>query len=379
MNRLPICFFAFLIAFSSFVHAQDFPPEVFLRVEQVISDNYPDLKAYLSVEDKDGKVIPSLVKGNFAAIIDQEEQKERFDVAGFQYTEAPTSYIVLMTINGLLEGEPIAQQKAAVLNLVDQMRDNDTLSVYLIGEQPQALFENTEKAKIDGALIPGVEADPENISKLFDSVVAMSRKVKDMPHERKVMIILSDGRDQQSRASKEEAVKELATANIPIYTIGIKIMGGLTLGTLDWISQNTGGKYLYSSRHDQIPANMLALSKRLLQSYVLKFSAVGVNADDDMHQLTLIVSNEGTSAKSSKTFLAKKVPIPFWLWMIFLAVAILILAGLIIGFLILRRMRRHQMGITVRRCKTCGKRQKDDWEFCPFCEYLPKKVKSIAT
>lgn len=369
---------AVLLQLCASIFAQDFPPEVFLRVEQVISDNYPDLKAYLSVEDKDGKVIPSLVKGNFAAIIDQEEQKERFDVAGFQYTEAPTSYIVLMTINGLLEGEPIAQQKAAVLNLVDQMRDNDTLSVFLIGEQPKALFENTEKAKIDGALIPAIEADPENISKLFDSIVAMSRKVKEMPHERKVMIILSDGRDQQSRASKEEAVKELAGANIPIYTIGIKIMGGLTLGTLDWLSQNTGGKYLFSARHDQVPANMLALTKRLLQSYVLKFSAVGINADDDMHQLTLIVSNEGTSAKSSKTFLAKKVPIPFWLWMVFLAIALLLLIGLIIALLILRRIGRQQMGITVLRCKTCGKRQKDDWEFCPFCEYLPKKVKSTS-
>ena len=230
------------------------------------------------------------------------------------------------------------------------------------------------KPKIDSALISKIEVEPENNSKIFDTICAVTGKFKDCPNQRRVMLVFSDGRDQQSRNSKELAIKSVESANVSMYSIGIMIMGGASLSALDAISQKTGGHYYFASRSSQIPGFLNSITKTIMQGYVVSFSVNGIAADDDFHQLTMKVSNEGQDAKAARNILAKKIPVPLWLKIVFIILIILALAFLVLLLIFRRRERRKKMGINKRKCPACKAFMKDEWEFCPFCKWLPIKL-----
>ena len=61
---------------------------------------------------------------------------------------------------------------------------------------------------------------------------------------------------------------------------------------------------------------------------------------------------------------------------IVILIGAVVLILVLILLMILGRIRlRKSLGITKRRCPECKRRMKDDWEFCPFCRYLPPKKK----
>lgn len=350
-----------------------------VRIEQVVSEDYPNLKVFLSVGDKNGDPVSALVRGNFSALIDTTEQKDKFEISAFQYTEAPISYVVLVTVNGLWAGELLQQQKNALMNLVDQLRDRDTLSLYTIGEPPKALFENLTKDKINMESITKLDVDKENKALLFDSVTSISQKLKATPNERKVMVVISDGRDQQGRYNIDQMLRAGQLANVPMYTIGVRLIGGAGLSNLDALSQTTGARYTLANNYGDIPVNMNSLVKKVLQSYVVVFRANGLDADDDFHQLTIKVTDQGAYAKDARSFLAKKIPVPLWLKIVLLVLLLLIIVVLVVLFILNRIAYRKKLGINKRRCPDCHSRMKDDWDFCPFCRYASlKKPKKAA-
>ncbi len=365
-----------LFSQTEVVDGEESPAESLgVQIEQIFSEDYPNMKAYVAVEDAEKRPIPTLVRGNFTVSIDSVEQKGNFKVTGFQYTEAPVSYFVLLTVNGLLEGEPIAYQRSAVLELIDQMRDKDTLSLYLVGEQPKILFENVAKPKLDMGLITGIEVDPENVSKLYDSVAAIVPRLKQAPNERRALILYSDGRDQQSRRTHDETVRLLNQNSTSLHTIGIRILGGATLSALDRLSQSTGGRYYFSTFADKILPNTNLLVRRLMQSYVIQFKASGVRADNDYHEFVVSARDDEMRGKGSAIFIAKRVPLSLYLQIILIVLLILVIVGAVLFLLWQSKKRRVKMGITARRCPDCGSRMKDDWENCPFCAYIPNLKK----
>ena len=148
---------------------------------------------------------------------------------------------------------------------------------------------------------------------------------------------------------------------------------------LDEISQITGGTYYYTPRFKDLPESLKRVIECIKQSYVIKLKVKSVKADNQIHLLEVKVEETESVGKGLKTFVAVKHPVPKWVKILMLIVAILlVIAGILLA--ILRRIsKRKKMGITKRKCPECGNIMKDSWEDCPFCKYMPdlkKKRKS---
>ena len=76
--------------------------------------------------------------------------------------------------------------------------------------------------------------------------------------------------------------------------------------------------------------------------------------------------------KGEKTFIATKLPVPKWLKILVLVLVLIVILLLIFFILFSKVQRRKSMGITKRKCKDCGSIMKDNWDYCPFCKYLPE-------
>ena len=118
---------------------------------------------------------------------------------------------------------------------------------------------------------------------------------------------------------------------------------------------------------------MESIAQSINLSYVLTFRSRGVKADDAFHQLMIQVDDKELSIQGFRNFKAVKNPFPFWMKLVLAGIAFLLLV-LILFLMIFSRIRlRKKLGITKNKCPECKRRMRDDWEFCPFCRYLPPK------
>ncbi|MBN2735376.1 MAG: VWA domain-containing protein [Spirochaetales bacterium] len=358
------------------IFAQD---QLSVRIEMIESRNFPYMEAIIDIEDGKGEPILSMVKSNIKVTVDLDKTINQISLDRFAATERPINYYVLMTNSGLTRGQPLAMQKEAVLNIVDSMKPKDSITVFTVGLEPVSIIETTNKEKFDKAILDELDIT-EKQSKLYDSLIGISRVIKEdmkkrsISNNRTVLILLTDGRDQESRSAFEDVVSEY-DINVAIYSIGIRLLGAQSLSSINSLSDRTGGHYFYSPDVEQVPYRMKAILNMISSSYLLSFNVTGVTADDDRHQIKIAVEDKGMSDEAYKTFIAVKVPFPFWLRVVLIIIAVLLIAAFIVLTLLSRRRERKALGIGKRRCDDCGRRLRDDWEFCPFCRYLKKDKK----
>ncbi len=346
-----------------------------VRIDQIIPEDYPDMTAYAVVKNEKNDIVSGLAPGLFSFRIDTEEAKVVSKITPFTMLEESVDYTILVSNNGIMEGEPFDFQKNAILKFVELMNDNDTLSVYTIGEDAGAVIENTARKAFDSAVINKIELSDAQ-PRLYDSIINLLRKVEQKKAKRKIIIILSDGRDQNSRFTKDQMMETLSNSGFPIYTVGMKVLSNQHLSNLDEISQITGGTYYYTPRIKDLPESLKKVIECIKQSYVIKLKVKSLKADNQIHILEVKVEETESAGKGLKTFVAVKHPVPKWVKIVLLIVAILLVIAGILLVIFRRISKRKKMGITKRKCADCGNIMKDSWEDCPFCKYMPNLKKS---
>ena len=368
-----------LLLFSAFsLYAQNAGYEVL--TERIDSKSYPKTRVIVRVEDKAGQPVQSLVKSNFSLRIDLNTEIGNIDLERFAATEIPISYYVLITNSGLMEGKPLSKEKEAVMTIVDAMRPGDTISIFTIGQEPGEIMNAAAQGQVDTALIDAIEVN-DTQAKLFDTLIGLDRIIKEdsdkkqLKGHRPVVIVLSDGRDGGSRSTLEEVVKAFEPHGLPIFSIGIRLLGSQYLEALNSLSTGTDGYYHYSSRIDSLSEYAGKILEQVSSAYYLSFKVKGVPADDERHQIMVRVTDKDKQSDSYKYFIAVKVPFPTWLKIVLLVLLIIALAACIVFIILGRRKERKAMGIGKRKCPECGRRMKDDWDFCVFCRYLKSDKK----
>ena len=345
-----------------------------IKIDQIISSDFPYVKAFTVVLNDKGEVVSGLAPGLFQFRVDSLEVSSKPKITPFSMQSMPIDYTIIFSNSGIMEGEPLDFQKNAILQLIETLKPEDRLSLYTIGEDASAIFEDKSKDSIDPALINGVTVTSTQ-PRIYDSVINVIRKVQRKQIERKIVIIISDGRDQNSRFTKDQLNAVVSEAGVPIYAIGLRVLTASSLSNLNEMSDLTGGSYTYAANAAAIPDSLRRLYARITQAYIVDIRINVIDADDMPHILEIAVDERDASGKGQKTFIAVKVPVPRWVKWAILIAAIVVIVLIILVWMLHRLRKRRRMGITRRRCPECRRRMKDSWDSCPFCKYLPEKRK----
>lgn len=360
--------FVLFISIVSFAEAKE---TIDIRIDQIISEDYPEVKAYTVIKKTNGELISGLSPNLFSFRIDSEEIKLNSKITPFSMTNEGIDYTIMVSNNGIMDGEPLDYQKNAIIKFVELMNQKDTLSVYTIGEDAGLICEAVTKETFDSAVINGITISASQ-PRLYDSIINLLRKVEQRKNNRKVIIVLSDGRDQNSRFTKTQLEETLRSSSVPIYSVGIRVLSNQTLSILDGISELTGGSYFYSSKLSAIPDNLKKIVDCCTQCYVINLKLKGLKADDLTHILEVQVNERDSQGQGLKTFVAVKHPFPKWLKLVIVLLAVLFVICIVLLRIFQKIKKRKNMGISRRKCPDCKKIMKDSWESCPFCKYIPE-------
>jgi Ca-activated chloride channel family protein len=124
-------------------------------------------------------------------------------------------------------------------------------------------------------------------------------------HPRRAAILLTDGVDNASRLTAEDAARIAEDLDTPIFVLGVEPPPASESGGTSYeqvlvlIAESSGGRYQRIPQTEQMPAAVRALLDELSSRFIITFATSGVGVDK---YRTLEVTVDGYRATTRKGY-----------------------------------------------------------------------------
>jgi len=148
---------------------------------------------------------------------------------------------------------------------------------------------------------------------LFDAIYFACRdklmKAPTIGPARRAIILLSDGEDNQSRVSREEAVEMAQRAEVIIYTISTNISGVKLRGdkVLERLADATGGRSFFPFKIQDVANAFSEIQDELRSQYLLAYKPSDLKPDGRYRSIDILAENhKGLKVRARKGYFAPK-------------------------------------------------------------------------
>jgi Ca-activated chloride channel homolog len=230
------------------------------------------VNVFVTVTDANGAPIGGLTKENF--VLQEDDQEQR--IAVFDKESALPLSIALAIDTSLSTRHDLPLEQASAKRFAHTiLRPVDALCVYGFS---QVAREST----------PGYTADLKRIDEgidhirlgestaMYDAIYVVSRAL-DHRKGRKIIVLITDGEDVDSRIEYKQALRAAEEAEALIYSViivPIEASAGREIGgehALIQLSEDTGGKYYYATSAAQLDDAFRKISDELRTQYLLAY------------------------------------------------------------------------------------------------------------
>ena len=189
--------------------------------------------------------------------------------------EAPgtaSGAILLIDASNSMRGAPIAGAMQAARKFIGTRSPKMPVAVVVFGPDDDVLVDFTKsKQELDAAVArtpPLAEG-----THIYDALMRAADLAKDADLPRATVVLLSDGTDVGSDASRADALEALDDANIRVISVGLKSKQ-YDPESLRAIAQRTGGTYVESATPTQLAQIFCQISSRLSSEYTLAYTSL---------------------------------------------------------------------------------------------------------
>lgn len=271
----------------------DSPSGLNLLVNQVDAGDCPTMNAFVSVTDDLGNPITGLQSQNFTLSENGHNRTVTSQPASGS-GEALAATLVLDG-SGSLSNADVANIKIASKQFIDLLQSGDSVAVYHFGSDVELVRDyttnhNAAKAAVD-ALTNGLGQ-----TSLYDAIVEAANHSLAIGG-RRALLVMTDGVNNDSVSSEQDAIAAALAAGVPVFTIGF---GGIDAGVLQRIADQTGGLFFRGVDSGDLLAILNRISQTLGQQYVLAWTADQV--DGGTHSVTIGVKRQGQTATRTTTY-----------------------------------------------------------------------------
>jgi len=247
-----------------------------VRITQVDTSRFPRVTVYVSVTDAEGE--PLAVDTESIALQENGQVMVIDEVRAMGEAE-PLNTMLVIDVSGSMNlvGKLPAAQEAARAYVV-QMRDGDQAGVIAFNTQVRVVQPLTADRQALTEAIDSLEAGDDTA--LYDGVAAAIRALE-QAHGRRAILVLSDGMDNSSQVTPEQALAGIGPAGLSISTIGLgdpaRAPGewaGLDVDALRQLAERAGGSYSAVSEAEALRALYVRLGRELQSEFVLSYTSL---------------------------------------------------------------------------------------------------------
>lgn len=238
------------------------------------------------VTDLYDRPIRGLRKENFRVFEGNAEQT----VTQFFSDDAPVSVgLVFDGSNSMMN--KIRQTRKAAAAFLDLSTPGDEFFLVKFSDRPEPVCGFTQDpAEIE----QGVESiQPAGWTSMFDAIYMAIHEMKHARHGRKVLLVLSDGGDNNSRYTESEVRRIVQEADVRIFAISI----GAGAPGLERLSTESGGRALRVKAADDLPELAANLSTEIHSEYVLGYSPADTQRDGKYRKVKVELIQPGLTSR----------------------------------------------------------------------------------
>ncbi|MGE5204757.1 MAG: VWA domain-containing protein [Chlamydiota bacterium] len=250
-----------------------------------------EVNVIFTVTDKHGRYVKDLRKNDFRVLDDRQPQAA---VVSFSSeTNLPLRVGLLVDASNSVRDRFKFEQAAAIEFLNQIVRPNYdkafTIGFDTTPEVTQDFTDNTED------LSHGVRMlRPGGGTAMYDALYYACRdkllKTKDTGSVRRAIILLTDGEDNQSHVTREEAIEMAQRAEVIVYTISTNISGMKTHGdkVLERIADATGGRSFFPFKVEDVTDAFTQIQDELRSQYALSYRPTDLRRDGAYHSIEIL-------------------------------------------------------------------------------------------
>ena len=260
-----------------------------------------------TVLDARGFAVTNLKLGDFELRVDGQLQP----ISELTRTESPVRMVMLFDNSGSLSEAREFEKRAAMHFFGSVMRPLDQAAIFSVStdvilEQPLTSDVNVLQRTIENF------GRPEGSTALFDGMAEAAAYIKPY-HGRRVMVIVSDGKETTSRADFETTLQRIVTDDCQIYVVQTGLYENANVRDLtaerrmeEFATQTGGAVYIPKSIAD-LDAAFEKIAADLAQQYVLSYYPADDKRDDHYHSVSVrVVTLSNVRVRSRKVFIVRK-------------------------------------------------------------------------
>ena len=224
----------------------------------------------VTVTDPMNRLVTGLDKGNFSVWDNGRKQ----EISSFASQDAPISLGVIFDMSGSM-ADKIDKAKEAVVEFLKTANPQDEFFLVAFNDKPELVSDFTQSvSKVQGQLVYAI---PKGRTALMDAIYMGLAKMREARHQRKALLIISDGGDNHSRYTESEILSLVKEADVQIYAIGLfsqnpgtpeEQMGPATLSA---ITDVTGGRTFTIDNPNDLSDVATKIGIELRNQYVLGY------------------------------------------------------------------------------------------------------------
>jgi VWFA-related protein len=261
----------------------------------------------MTVSDKKGRLVTDLTKDDFKVFEDGKPQAIRFFS---RETDLPLRVGLLIDTSNSIRDRLRFEQEAAVEFFSTTLRSGKDLGfVVSFDVEPQLIQDYTDDVEKLSTALRSLQAG--GVTSLYDAIF-FSCKEKMLyfpppePYLRRVMIIISDGQDNQSVHTREEALGMAQRAEATIFAISTNRSGAEGRGdkTLRRLADETGGRAFFPFEAGDLTSNFQEIARELRSQYSVAYVSTNPSHDGTFRNIDIQPVSKGLQVRSKNGYWA---------------------------------------------------------------------------
>jgi Ca-activated chloride channel homolog len=245
----------------------------------------------LTVTDLYGRYVSGLSKEAFTIIDNNKEQEVTF----FSDSDAPISVGILFDVSGSMGGDKIKKARTALQRFISSSHPSDEYFLIAFNSRAELLLDRTRDA--DAVLQKLTLVQPARNTALYDAVYLGLERVTRGSHQKRALLIISDGQDNSSRYNFGEVRRLMKESDVVTYGIGILDRGdsGSQMGMqgqafLDELASVSGGKSFYPNGAAEMDEIFERIALELRHQYSVGYTPTDFQPDGKWRRVKVKVN-----------------------------------------------------------------------------------------
>jgi Ca-activated chloride channel family protein len=252
-----------------------------------------------TVVDRDGRFVAGLSADDF--VVSEEGRPQT--IVSFSADRVPVSLGIALDVSISMTPPQMETARAAIRRLAnDLLGAGDQLFLAVFERRTSLLQEWTSDRELFGRALDS--ATVGGTTALYDAVQSLLPVVESGRHDKKALLVVSDGDDRASRITQGDLQRSVRASDVLVYALGVDGGSGINARSLRRFTDDTGGRTEVVNGFRNLDAATTRLADELNRQYQLAYVVPGAR-DGRWHPIKVEVRKKGVVVRARSGYVSR--------------------------------------------------------------------------